>query len=83
MIVGPVVDVPTKYIDIFIYYGMFSHDIVLGCSTITLSQGNGRHLCPGIHLTDQNLFHAIAKILWAFDLRNGIDEKTEWTIVPD
>ena len=45
--------------------------------------GNGRRLCPGIHLADRNLFHAIAKILWAFDLQMAKDEKTGRPIVPD
>jgi hypothetical protein len=45
--------------------------------------GNGRRLCPGIHLADRNLFHAIAKILWAFDLQMAKDEKTGQPIVPD
>lgn len=40
-------------------------------------------MCPGIHLADRNLFHAIAKILWAFDLKMAKDEKTGQAIVPD
>jgi len=45
--------------------------------------GNGRRLCPGIHLADRNLFHAISKLLWAFNIEKGIDQETGKTIVPD
>ena len=47
------------------------------------SLGNGRRMCPGIHLADRNLFHAISKILWAFDLEMVTDSKTGKPIVPD
>jgi cytochrome P450 len=30
--------------------------------------GSGRRLCPGIHLAERNLFLALAKIVWAFDI---------------
>lgn len=30
--------------------------------------GAGRRICPGIHLAERNLFIAMAKLLWAFDL---------------
>ena len=45
--------------------------------------GHGRRLCPGIHLADRNLFHAIAKVLWAFDIKMATDPKTGKPIVPD
>jgi cytochrome P450 family 619 len=35
--------------------------------------GSGRRLCPGIHLAERNLFLAIAKLLWAFDIEAGRD----------
>ena len=38
--------------------------------------GNGRRLCPGIHLADRNLWHAITKLLWAFDFKPAIDPLT-------
>ncbi|KAK5727913.1 hypothetical protein LTR17_012336 [Elasticomyces elasticus] len=38
--------------------------------------GNGRRLCPGIHLADRNLWHAISKILWAFEIKPKIDPHT-------
>lgn len=31
--------------------------------------GDGRRLCPGIHLAERNLFIAVAKLLWGFDFR--------------
>ncbi|KAK4161037.1 phenol 2-monooxygenase [Cladorrhinum sp. PSN259] len=36
--------------------------------------GSGRRLCPGIHLAERNLFLAIAKLVWAFDIGPGKDE---------
>jgi cytochrome P450 len=53
------------------------------CSTILIFEiplmkhsGNGRRLCPGIHLADRNLFHAISKMLWAFKIEKGSDPET-------
>lgn len=45
--------------------------------------GNGRRLCPGIHLAERNLFHVVAKVLWAFDLEVATDPKTGQKIKPD
>ncbi|KAK5710470.1 hypothetical protein LTR15_012960 [Elasticomyces elasticus] len=45
--------------------------------------GNGRRICPGIHLADRNLFHAISKLLWAFDVDLATDTITGEPIVPD
>ncbi|KAK4944566.1 hypothetical protein LTR10_016000 [Elasticomyces elasticus] len=45
--------------------------------------GNGRRLCPGIHLADRNLWHAITKLLWAFNVEPKTDPKTGKPIVPD
>ncbi len=42
----------------------------------TVSTGNGRRLCPGIHLADRNLWHAITKLLWAFKFEMKIDQQT-------
>lgn len=35
--------------------------------------GAGRRFCPGAHLAERNLFLAIAKILWGFDIGPGKD----------
>ncbi|OIW27060.1 putative cytochrome P450 [Coniochaeta ligniaria NRRL 30616] len=35
--------------------------------------GSGRRLCPGIHLAERNLFVAMAKLVWAFDIGPGRD----------
>ncbi|KAK1758584.1 cytochrome P450 [Echria macrotheca] len=35
--------------------------------------GSGRRLCPGIHLAERNLFVAIAKLVWAFNIGPGKD----------
>lgn len=51
--------------------------------TYSLLQGNGRRLCPGIHLADRNLFHAISKILWAFNIEKATDPKTGKPVEPD
>ncbi|KAK5460820.1 hypothetical protein LTS15_002883 [Exophiala xenobiotica] len=44
--------------------------------------GNGRRLCPGIHLADRNFFHTISKNLWAFDIDKAVDPKTGKSIIP-
>ncbi|KAI1169767.1 putative O-methylsterigmatocystin oxidoreductase [Nemania sp. FL0916] len=35
--------------------------------------GAGRRICPGIYLADNSLFIALAKILWAFEIRPPLD----------
>lgn len=37
--------------------------------------GSGRRICPGIHVAERNLFLAIAKLIWAFSIEPGLDEK--------
>ncbi|KAB8227009.1 cytochrome P450 [Aspergillus alliaceus] len=37
--------------------------------------GTGRRICPGIHVAERNLFLAISKIIWAFDIEAGTDEE--------
>lgn len=36
--------------------------------------GNGRRICPGIHVAERNLFVGIAKIIWGFDIKPGVSE---------
>jgi hypothetical protein len=36
--------------------------------------GAGRRFCPGANLAERNIWLAVAKILWAFDLECGTDE---------
>lgn len=38
--------------------------------------GAGRRICPGMHLAERNMFLAIAKMLWAFDIKPKVDPKT-------
>jgi hypothetical protein len=38
--------------------------------------GAGRRLCPGIHLAERNLFLAMAKLLWAFEISPAVDTET-------
>lgn len=45
--------------------------------------GGGRRLCQGMHIADRSLFLAIARILWAFDVRRAVDPSTNQEIVPD
>ena len=33
--------------------------------------GTGRRFCPGVHLAERNLFLAMAKLLWAYDIKPG------------
>jgi cytochrome P450 family 619 len=39
--------------------------------------GGGRRVCPGIHLAERNLFVAMAKLLWAFDIRKKTDDDSK------
>ena len=36
--------------------------------------GTGRRICAGIDFAERELFIAVSKILWAFDIQPGIDE---------
>ncbi|KNG83322.1 putative cytochrome P450, partial [Aspergillus nomiae NRRL 13137] len=35
--------------------------------------GNGRRVCPGIHLGERNIFLGICKLLWAFEFHKAVD----------
>lgn len=67
--------------------GAFDPDHFAGCTKLApelangpyedrdhYGYGAGRRLCPGIHLAERNLFLAMAKLLWAFDMLPGLDE---------
>ncbi|KAK5626996.1 hypothetical protein RRF57_002711 [Xylaria bambusicola] len=45
--------------------------------------GAGRRLCQGIHIADGNLFLAISRLLWAFDIRRSVNKFTGKEIIPD
>lgn len=51
--------------------------------TDAVKPGNGRRLCPGIHLADRNLYQAISKLIWAFDFSAPLDPKTGKPMIPD
>jgi cytochrome P450 len=36
--------------------------------------GSGRRICVGIHLAERTLWRMIAQILWAFEIKQPIDE---------
>ncbi|KAF7554975.1 hypothetical protein G7Z17_g2507 [Cylindrodendrum hubeiense] len=38
--------------------------------------GGGRRICPGMHLAERNLWRAISKILWAFEITPIVDPLT-------
>ena len=38
------------------------------------SYGNGRRVCPGIHLGERNIFLGICKLLWAFEFKKAVDQ---------
>ncbi|GAB1319456.1 hypothetical protein MFIFM68171_09666 [Madurella fahalii] len=44
--------------------------------------GSGRRICPGIHLAERNLFLAISKLVWAFNIGPGRDASGK-VIEPD
>lgn len=33
--------------------------------------GTGRRFCPGVHVAERNMFLAMAKMLWGFDIKPG------------
>lgn len=37
--------------------------------------GTGRRICPGIHLAERNLFLAISKLMWGFNIEPALDDK--------
>ncbi|EUC43271.1 hypothetical protein COCMIDRAFT_38750 [Bipolaris oryzae ATCC 44560] len=45
--------------------------------------GNGRRICPGIHLAERSLFSVVSKMLWAFDIEFTNDPSTGKSIIPD
>lgn len=38
--------------------------------------GIGRRICPGIHLAERTLWLAMARVLWAFDIKPKVDAST-------
>ena len=40
------------------------------------SYGAGRRICVGIHLAERTQWRITARLLWAFNIELGIDEKT-------
>lgn len=47
------------------------------------SFGAGRRRCQGMHIADRSLFLALARIVWAFDLKRAVDPVTKQEVVPD
>ncbi|KAI1297497.1 cytochrome P450 [Xylaria venustula] len=45
--------------------------------------GAGRRLCQGMHIVDNSLFLAIARLLWAFNFGKAVDKETNLEITPD
>ncbi|KAF2774012.1 putative cytochrome P450 oxidoreductase [Teratosphaeria nubilosa] len=45
--------------------------------------GAGRRLCPGIHFAERNMWRIAAKLLWAFEFAEPVDEVTGKTIPLD
>ncbi|ETR99696.1 putative cytochrome P450 [Trichoderma reesei RUT C-30] len=45
--------------------------------------GAGRRLCQGMHIADRSLFLAMARTLWAFDLKRPMDRQTGREVIPD
>ena len=41
--------------------------------------GTGRRFCPGAHIAERNLFLAISKLLWAFEIKPGKDKNGNLT----
>lgn len=47
----------------------------------TVGFGYGRRICPGRHVARNSLWIALARILWAFDVKPGLSETGECIIV--
>lgn len=45
--------------------------------------GAGRRLCQGMHIADRNLYLAISRFLWAFDVGRPMDKSTGQEIIPN
>ncbi|KAH8721733.1 cytochrome P450 [Ilyonectria robusta] len=43
--------------------------------------GAGRRVCPGFHVAERNLFIAISRILWGFNISRARDADGEFTII--
>lgn len=43
--------------------------------------GAGRRVCPGFHVAERNLFIAISRILWGFNISRARDVDGEFTII--
>lgn len=37
-------------------------------------------MCPGLHLAERNMWRITAKLIWAFEIAEPIDEKTGETV---
>jgi len=68
----------------------FDPDHFAGCTTLAAELANGawekrdhygygvgRRFCPGVHLAERNLFLAMAKLFWAFDISSKIIPDTD------
>lgn len=38
--------------------------------------GAGRRVCQGMHIAERSLFLAVTRLLWAFDFKPAVDERT-------
>lgn len=45
--------------------------------------GFGRRICSGQHIAKQSLFFVIARVLWAFDIRKGLNDQGQEMEVDD
>ncbi|PIL24617.1 cytochrome P450 [Ganoderma sinense ZZ0214-1] len=43
-------------------------------ANFTIPFGFGRRICPGMHVANQSIYIAVARILWAFDIAPAQDE---------
>ncbi len=52
----------------------FFADILLIFSLCHLNWRRSRRICPGIHVAERELWLAISRLLWAYDIRSLPDE---------
>lgn len=62
---------------------MLTHASRCGANMPDPGYGGGRRICPGMHIAERNLWRAISKILWAFEIEPITDPLTGVSMPPD
>lgn len=57
--------------------------VALTCYAHHYAYGAGRRMCPGVHLAERNQWRIVAKLIWAFEIKEPVDAATGKTITLD